>query len=306
MIDLEQFLRQEGVDETLLGEAAQFRASHQTAEDMRGRIPVPVYKYYGKEVWEKAIAAILCGENLLLAGPKATGKNVLAQNLALLFGRPLWDVSFHVNVDAAYLIGSDTYDGTRVTFRPGPVYQSAVHGGFAVLDEINMARNEALAVLHAALDFRRVIDVAGYDKIQVDPAARFIGTMNYGYAGTRDLNEALCSRFAILNMPLIGEEDLGRLINDAFPDIREQIRGQFVKLFFEIERKAHSAEISERALDLRGLLDAIALMKKGVKSGDALEMCIVNKTFDEYERSLVMDVIRARIPEDLGRKEIFG
>ena len=79
-----------------------------------------------------------------------------------------------------------------------------------------------------------------------------------------------------------------------------------MKLFFEIERKAHSAEISERALDLRGLLDAIALMKKGVKSGDALEMCIVNKTFDEYERSLVMDVIRARIPEDLGRKEIFG
>ena len=270
MIDLEQFLRQEGVDEALLGEAAQFRTSHAAADTVQGRIPVPVYKYYGKDVWEKAIAAILCGENLLLAGPKATGKNVLAQNLALLFGRPLWDVSFHVNVDAAYLIGSDTYDGTRVTFRPGPVYQSAVYGGFAVLDEINMARNEALAVLHAALDFRRVIDVAGYDKIQVDP------------------------------------EDLGRLINDAFPDIREQIRGQFVKLFFEIERKAHSAEISERALDLRGLLDAIALMKKGVKSGDALEMCIVNKTFDEYERSLVMDVIRARIPEDLGRKEIFG
>jgi len=306
MRDLEQFLRQEGVDEALLQEAAQFRTSHPAPDAMRGRIPQPVYFYYGKEVWEKAIAAILCGENLLLAGPKATGKNVLSQNLALLFGRPLWDVSFHVNVDAAYLIGSDTYDGTKVTFRPGPVYQSAVHGGFAVLDEINMARNEALAVLHAALDFRRVIDVAGYDKIQVDPAARFIGTMNYGYAGTRDLNEALCSRFAILNMPLIREEDLERLISDAFPDIKDRIRSQFVQLFYEIERKAHSAEISERALDLRGLLDALALMKKGVKSGDALEMCIVNKTFDEYERSLVTDVIAARIPTDLTRADVFG
>ena len=306
MRDLEQFLRQEGVDPALLDEAQEFSRTHTVDASVEGRIPQPVYTYYGKEVWEKAIAAVLCGENLLLAGPKATGKNVLAQNLALLFGRPLWDVSFHVNVDAAYLIGSDTYDGSKVTFRPGPVYQSAVNGGFAVLDEINMARNEALAVLHAALDFRRVIDVAGYDKIQVDPAARFIGTMNYGYAGTRDLNEALCSRFAILNMPMISESDLNRLVNDSFPDIKDQIRSQFVQLFYEIERKARSAEISERALDLRGLLDALALMKKGVKSGDALEMCIVNKTFDEYERTLVMDMISARIPTDLSRTDVFG
>lgn len=306
MRELEQFLRQEGVDEALLQEAAQFRTAHGTDEDVKGRIPRPAYRYYGKGVWEKAIAAILCGENLLLAGPKATGKNVLSQNLALLFGRPVWDVSFHVNVDAAYLIGSDTYDGNRVTFRPGPVYQSAVKGGFAVLDEINMARNEALAVLHAALDFRRVIDVAGYDRISVDPAARFIGTMNYGYAGTRDLNEALCSRFAILNMPMIEEGDLRRLVTDAFPDIRETISSQFVQLFYEIARKAGSAEISERAVDLRGLLDSIALMKKGVKSGDALEMCIVNKTFDAYERGLVMDVISARIPTDLGAADVFN
>ena len=268
MRDLTEFLRQDGVDPALLDEAQEFRRTHAADVSVQGRIPQPVYTYYGKEVWEKAIAAVLCGENLLLAGPKATGKNVLAQNLALLFGRPLWDISFHVNVDAAYLIGSDTYDGSKVTFRPGPIYQSAVYGGFAVLDEINMARNEALAVLHAALDFRRVIDVAGYDKIQVDPAARFIGTMNYGYAGTRDLNEALCSRFAILNMPIISENDLDRLINDSFPDIKDQIRSQFVQLFYEIERKAHSAEISERALDLRGLLDALALMQKGVRSGD--------------------------------------
>lgn len=306
MKELEQFLREEGVDEALLEDAALFRSAHQTGEELKGRIPDPPCRYYGKEVWEKAMAAILCGENLLLAGPKATGKNVLAQNLALLFDRPLWDVSFHVNVDAAYLIGSDTFDGTRVSFRPGPVFQSAVKGGFAVLDEINMARNEALAVLHAALDFRRVIEVAGYDRIKVDPAARFIGTMNYGYAGTRDLNEALCSRFAILNMPLIGEEDLERLIHDVHPDLRKQIRDQFIQLFYEIERKARSAEVSERALDLRGLLDAVALMRKGVKSGDALEMCIVNKTFDEYERKLVTDVISARIPPDLGRAELFS
>lgn len=305
MKDLEHFLREEGVSEALLEEAASFRLQHEASGDDCRRVPDPPYRYYGKEVWEKAIAAILCGENLLLAGPKATGKNVLAENLACLFGRPLWNVSFHVNADASYLIGSDTYDGSKVVFRPGPVYSCAQRGGFGVLDEINMARNEALAVLHATLDFRRVIDVAGYDRIQVDPAARFIGTMNYGYAGTRDLNEALCSRFVILDMPLIRQEDLEKLLRDTFPDMKKTMRTQFTELFYELERKARSAEVSERALDLRGLLDAAALIRKGVLSRDALEMCIVNKTFDDYERGLVMDVIRARIPMDLTGKDVF-
>lgn len=305
MGSLDGFLREEGISEELLREVASFREQYGVDEDVMKRIPDPAYRYYGKKVWEKAIAAVLSGENLLLAGPKATGKNVLAENLACLFGRPLWNVSFHVNADASYLIGSDTYDGTRVVFRPGPVYLCAVKGGFGVLDEINMARNEALAILHAALDYRHVIDVAGYDKIDVSPSSRFIGTMNYGYAGTRDLNEALCSRFAILDMPLISKEDLERLLLDSFPDMKKQMRSQFIELFYELERKAKSAEVSERALDLRGLLDAAALMKKGVLSGDALEMCIVNKTFDAYERGLVMDVIASRIPLDLERAAVF-
>ncbi len=302
---LDDFLRKEGIAKDLLEEVASFRKKQGVDEDVLKRIPDPSYRYYGKAVWEKAIAALLCGENLLLAGPKATGKNVLAENLAHLFARPLWNVSFHVNADASYLIGSDTFDGTKVVFRPGPVYCCAVKGGFGVLDEINMARNEALAILHATLDYRRVIDVAGYDKIEVSPAARFIGTMNYGYAGTRDLNEALCSRFAILDMPLISKEDLERLLTDSFPDMKKQMRGQFTELFYELERKAKSAEVSERSLDLRGLLDAAALIRKGVTSGDALEMCIVNKTFDAYERGLVMDVIASRIPLDLDRAAVF-
>jgi nitric oxide reductase NorQ protein len=308
MKKLMEFLSQEGVSRKLLDRVTEYRKTYdvmEIPEETSRRIPQSEVRYYGTGVWEKAIAALLSGENLLLAGPKATGKNVLAENLAELFGRPLWDVSFHVNVDASYLIGTDTYDGSRVTFRPGPVYNCAVYGGFGILDEINMARNEALAVLHATLDFRHVIDVAGYDRIPVSPAARFIGTMNYGYAGTRDLNEALCSRFAILDMPLIGEGDLQRLLKDVFPAIKPKICQQFVHLFYEIERKAQAAEISERALDLRGLIDAIRLVEKGISSGDALEMCIVNKTFDAYERRLVTDVINSRIPTDLKREDVF-
>ncbi len=294
MTDIIEFLKKEGVSSDLLEGVSAFRAAYPAdGEKQEGRVPLTDILYYGKKVWEEALAALLAGKNLLLCGPKATGKNVLADDLASCFHRPAWNISFHISMDASWLIGADTFDGNRVVFRPGPVWLCAKEGGFGILDEVNMARNEALAVLHSALDHRRMIDVPGYEKIDVHPAARFIGTMNYGYAGTRDLNEALSSRFVILQMPTISETDLERLLAARFPGMKGKIRSQF-------------AEISERALDLRGLLDAIALTEKGIKAGDALEMCVVNKTFDKYERSLIRDVIGARIPADLGRNEIFG
>ena len=305
MSDILDFLREEGVSGDLIRGVEEFRGRYPVSEEYRDRIPESQYYYYGKETWEMALAVLLAGRNLLLAGPKATGKNVLCENLAAAFGQPVWNVSFHINMDASYLIGTDTFDGTRVTFRPGPIYLCTDRGGFGVLDEINMAKNESLAVLHSALDFRRAIDVPGYDLIRVKPQTRFIGTMNYGYAGTRELNEALSSRFAILSVPEISETDLDRLIKRSFTDINPKICTQFVKLFVELMRKTEKAEISDRALDLRGLLDALSLIREGLTAGQALRMCIVDKTFDAYEQSLIMDVVKARIPAELNRKVVF-
>ena len=286
-------LEKEGVRRELIEKVRAFSEAHPADEALRDRVPAPDTFYYGNKVWEEALAALLAG------------KNILAENLAAVFGRPAWNISFHISTDAAALVGTDTYDGQKVVFREGPITRSAKCGGFAILDEINMARNEALAVLHSALDFRRVIDVPGYELIRVSPETRFIGTMNYGYAGTRDLNEALASRFAVIMMPAITEEDLMRLLERKFPGLKNKAAGQFAKLWGEIARKAEKAEISERALDLRGLLDAVSLIENGLTSGEALNMCIVNKSFDAYERTLISDVIAARIPADLTAADIF-
>ena len=303
--ELLDFLQDEGIDNALLAEVRAFREKYPVSGDMTERLPKPEYYYYGRRIWELAITALLAGKNLLLSGPKATGKNVLAENLAALFSRPMWTVSFHINTDAAWLVGTDTFDGEKVVFRPGPVWMCATEGGFGVLDEINMAKNESLAVLHALLDFRRCLDIPGYNRVELRSETRFIATMNHGYAGTRDLNEALTSRFVVLDMPVMPEDDLVRLIASRYQGISDKICSQFAKLYSELEKKAESGEISETALDLRGLLDSIALIEKGAASGDALDMCLVNKSFDAYERGLIKDVIYARIPGDLTRKEVF-
>lgn len=299
------FLREEGVRPDFIRDIEHFRDMYPAGPEVQGRIQKPRYLYYGTRVWEEAIAALLCGEHLLLTGPKATGKNVFAENLAAAFGRPIWNISLSINTDAASLIGSDTFQNGEVTFREGPVSKSARLGGFGVLDEINMAKNEALAVLHEALDFRRSIDIPGYDQIKLHKASRFIATMNYGYAGTRELNEALASRFVVINMPPISEKNLQKLLKREFPALSGLWNGQFLELFQELQKKCASAEISAKALDLRGLIASIRLMERGLEAREALTLGIVNKVFDPYEQKLIEDLIAARIPAGLGKDKVF-
>lgn len=298
-------LREQQVDSGLLEDIRQFRESHSVKDEVRDRIVHPEIPFYGKEVFEMAAYGLLQGENILLTGTKATGKNVLAENLAYLFGRPLYNISFHVNTDSSTLIGTDTFRNNEVQLRTGPVYQSAVNGGFAVLDEVNMAKNDAVSVLHAALDYRRVIDVPGYDKIQMDDAARFIGTMNYGYAGTKELNEALVSRFLVIDMPAAEEETLSRVLSYLFPDMKAAGMEQVCGLFLDLQTKAANHEISTKPLDMRGLIGALKTIRGGLAPRLAIRMGIVNKSFDIFERELVEDIVMTRIPSDWTAEAFF-
>ena len=217
MNNLIEFLKQEGVSAQLVEEVRHYSEEHTVDEALKKRIPVPHFHYYGNKVWEEALAVLLCGRNLLLAGEKATGKNVLAQNLAAVFERPAWDISFHVNMDAAALIGSDTFHDGRVTFRPGPVYCCA----------------------------------------------------------------------------------------QRFPSLVTKYNKQFALLFNELQKKCENGELTEKALDLRGLIDAVSLIKKGIPIRDALDLGITNKIFDSYEKELIRDVIASRFPLKLHNTEVF-
>ena len=289
----------------LVAELLAFREQYETDEAVKERISRPEVLFYGKEILEMAIAALLQGENLLLTGEKATGKNVLAETLAYVFGRPTYNVSFHVNTGSAELIGTDTFQNQEVTLRKGSIYRCAEEGGFGILDEINMAKNDAVSVLHAALDYRRIIDVPGYDKIPLHPAARMIGTMNYGYAGTRELNEALVSRFLVIDMPPLTEETLFYLMQSKFPDLKPAARDALAGLYLDLQKKAKQAEITTRALDLRGLFGAIGTMRQGLSPYLAVQIGIVNKCFDLFEKEIVRDVVRTRIPEEWTPQDIF-
>ena len=301
----DSFLQKQGVSGALIESVQKFRESYPVAGGLENRMSTPEIPFFGKEILEMAIAALLQGENLLLTGEKATGKNVLAETLAYVFGRPTYNVSFHVNTGSAELIGTDTFQNQEVTLRKGSIYRCAEEGGFGILDEINMAKNDAVSVLHAALDYRRIIDVPGYDKIPLHPAARMIGTMNYGYAGTKELNEALVSRFLVIQMPDQNEETLEKIFTTSFPEGKPEAIEQFIGLFLDLQKKAENGEISTKALDLRGILASLRAIRQGLKPSLAVRMGVINKCFDGFEKEIVEDVVMTRIPEDWTTAQVF-
>ncbi|MGN8799756.1 AAA family ATPase [Candidatus Merdisoma sp. HCP28S3_D10] len=300
-----EYLEEQKVNPLLIREVEKFREKYPVEESVKNRVAKPPVPFYGKEILEMAIAALLQGENVLLSGSKATGKNILAENLAWVFGRPSYNISFNVNTDSSSLIGTDTFVDNEVRLRKGPVCQCAENGGFGVFDEINMAKNDAVSVLHATLDYRRLIDVPGYDKIELHPATRFIGTMNYGYAGTRELNEALVSRFLVIDMPALTEETLLLILRANFPDAKEEGIRAFAGLFLDLQTKAQNSEISTKPLDLRGMIGAMKTVRCGLTPRAAVTMGITNKSFDIFEKEIVGDIVMTRIPEEWTGSELF-
>ena len=300
-----EFLKEQKVQEGLIRDVELFRKEYAVEETELSRVSEPDMLFYGKEVLEMAIAALLEGENLLLTGAKATGKNVLAENLAWIFGRPVYNVSFHVNTNSGDLIGTDTFVNNEVQLRKGSIYRCAQYGGFGILDEINMAKNDAVSVLHASLDYRRCIDVPGYDKIDMHPASRFIGTMNYGYAGTKELNEALVSRFLVIDMPPQDEDTLRFIFQSKFPGLKESSLKQWIGLFMDLQLKARNGEITTKALDLRGILGALKSIHRGFSPALAVKMGVVNKSFDVFEKEIIQDVVMTRIPKTWTPEDVF-
>ena len=72
MKKLLEHLKKEQINPSIIEEIKKYRQKYaDTADTSQTSLR---YLYYGKEIWEAAVHALLCGENLLLAGSKATGK----------------------------------------------------------------------------------------------------------------------------------------------------------------------------------------------------------------------------------------
>jgi MoxR-like ATPase len=156
------------------------------------------------------------------------------------------------------------------------------------------------------LDERRVIDVPGYERLKLHEATRFIGTMNYGYSGTKPLNEALVSRFVLPDVREMNLTELVQLLSRKFNNAKKDMLKLYAGIFEDLQKKAQSGEISTACVDLRGIQDALAMTEIGMNPNEALQIAVTNKAFEAFERTIVRDTVSTRIPASFTAEDVFG
>ena len=80
--EIEKYLEDQKIAQELIGELRDFHMRYEVEDQVKERVEKPDILFYGKKILEMSIAALLQGDNLLLSGAKATGKNVLCETLA--------------------------------------------------------------------------------------------------------------------------------------------------------------------------------------------------------------------------------
>lgn len=163
-----------------------------------------------KEIIHDLVGWTLYGSPVRLIGEMSVGKNLALKTLATIMRRPMLRLSCNGFTDDTVLIGNTTLKEGVVEFEPGLPILAAQKGYWIILDEINATPADALIALHSLLEnedgtinIKEVIKEIG--KIIPDKDFRIFATMNANndenlYAGTKDMNAALESRFTSIYM----------------------------------------------------------------------------------------------------------
>ena len=188
-----------------------------------------------------------------------------------------------------------------------PITFETLTGNKCLVDTFD--RNFQFDVTHVSLAKKA-------DVMLIAPAsANVIGKIAGGIADDMLTTTVMASTAPVLISPAMNthmyenpivQDNLEKLLRAQFPDLSAKYVHQFALLFLDLQKKCDSAEISTKALDLRGMLDALRLIRRGIPAGAALDMGITNKAFDSYEQGLIRDVIAARIPAKLDAGKLFA
>lgn len=231
----------------------------------------------------------------LLIGETGTGKTTCIRDLAHKQKKELIRVSLNGATSVEEIIGKWILKDQETVWIDGVLIDAMKKGHWIVFDEINAALPEVLFTLHSVLDDDRKILMAEKDGEIVRPIEgfRFFATMNpsVGYAGTKDMNTALMSRFGVViqMQPLSPARE--QLMLEEHGGVNATDAGLLTHAGV-LMRKAWEAETITLYCSTRDLLQAAKMMEAGLDIKKALEFTIVNKGTSPDERNDIRTVLK--------------
>ena len=199
--------------------------------------------------------AVAAGDMLavLFHGPAGTGKTMSCKLVCQSIGLPIMEtINCTENLDE-FVLGKYIPQDDRIVFRESFVTRAIRDGGAVVFEEINFAKPQYLAFLNSLLDDNGFVRLDNGDVVRRHPNFRFFATMNLGYFGTKELNQALYNRFGgIVEIAALSDEAIKRMLTARVPEcepVVDKILGVYHKLKKKIEAEELDVVISPRNLE---------------------------------------------------------
>ena len=225
------------------------------SDEQRAWIPSLPPEFVLPENLASVCNAVAAGDLLavLFHGPAGTGKTVSCKLVAQAIGLPILEtVNCTENLDE-FVLGKFIPQEDRIVFRESYVTKAIRDGGAVVFEEINFAKPQYLAFLNSLLDDNGFVRLDNGDVVKRHPNFRFFATMNMGYFGTKELNQALYNRFsAIIEVAALSDEAITRMLVTRVPGcepVVEKLLGVYRKIKKKIEAEELDVVISPRNLE---------------------------------------------------------
>jgi len=189
----------------------------------------------------------------LFHGPAGTGKTMACKLVCRETGLPLMEtINCTENLDE-FVLGKYLPEGRDIVFRETQVAKAVREGGAVVFEEINFAKPQYLAFLNSLLDDNGFVRLDNGEVVRRHPLFRFFATMNPGYFGTKELNQALYNRFnAVVELSDLGDGAIGRMLLARVPGCRPAL-GKMLGVYRKLRKTVGSddpdAVISPRNLE---------------------------------------------------------
>ena len=243
-------------------------------------------------------------EPVLLQGQTGTGKTMLISYLALDQDTPtkLIRVSLNGNTSIEEILGRWLVQEGTTIWQDGVLTTAMKKGQWIVFDEINSALPDILFALHSLLDDERALRLAEKDNeyVKAHTDFRFFATMNPSdeYAGTKEMNKALLSRFnTVIDIDIPDEGTEQTLIVEQ-TGITEPQATKLVMMATKL-RKAREDEKIYYYCSTRDLIHAGKLLKRKIPIKHAVLYAILNK-MNKEERTIIKTLIEKtlQLPDD--------
>lgn len=174
---------------------------------------------------------------------RAPEKTMSCKLIAKEIGLPILEtINCTENLDE-FVLGKFIPEDDKIVFKESYVTKAIREGGAVVFEEINFAKPQHLAFLNSLLDDNGFVRLDNGEVVRRNKNFRFFATMNLGYFGTKELNQALYNRFnGIIEIAALSDEAISRMLITRVPECASVV-DKILSVYHKIKKKIETEEL---------------------------------------------------------------